>query len=166
VGAERGPFGELEPGVVFDGRFVVERVVGVGGMGCVIAAQHLNLDRRVAIKIMLATPGEDAQGRRAQRLVHEARAAAKLKSDHGLRIFDVVSSGAYAPYIVMEYLEGESLSQRLRRGQLSPAEAVDFTVQACEAVEPVPRGSSARQTEGSRLRHRAQRRLVRRAAHG
>jgi len=119
-------------GSVLDGRFVIERLLGAGGMGYVVLARNVDLDQRVAIKLLL--PGRaDEDGR--QRLVREARSAVKIKSEHVVRILDVVSTGPNAPYIVMEHLEGEDLAERLRRlGPLDPTEAAEIVLQACEVV--------------------------------
>src|SRR5690242_19538473 len=102
----------LAPGTVLDERYVVERVLGAGGMGYVVAARHLELAQRVAIKLVLPEK-MNANGR--VRLVREARTVARFRSDHVVRVFDVVNSGPNAPYIVMEHLEGETLSERIKR---------------------------------------------------
>src|SRR5438105_10741592 len=81
------PDGAPAPGEVLAGKYRVERVLGVGGMGVVVAARHLELDERVAVKFLL--PHVPPQGEAAQRFVREARAAIKIKSDHVVRIFDV-----------------------------------------------------------------------------
>jgi serine/threonine protein kinase len=119
-------------GSILDGRFVIERMLGAGGMGYVVLARNVDLDERVAIKLLL--PGRaDGDGR--QRLVREARSTVKIKSEHVVRILDVVNTGPNAPYIVMEYLEGEDLAARLERlGPLDPAEAAEVVLQACEVV--------------------------------
>jgi serine/threonine-protein kinase len=140
----------LSVGAVLDGRFLVERVLGAGGMGYVVLARHVDLEERVAIKLLL--PGRaDEDARR--RLVREARAAVKIKSDHVVRILDVVSTGPHAPYIVMEYLEGEDLAQRLERtGPLDVREASEIVLEACEVVgEAHVRGMVHRDIKPSNL---------------
>jgi serine/threonine-protein kinase len=122
----------LSVGSVLDGRFHIERMLGAGGMGYVVLARHVALEERVAIKLLL--PGRADEDAR-HRLVREARAAVKIKSDHVVRILDVVNTGPNAPYIVMEHLEGEDLAARLdRAGPLDPAAAAEVIVQACEVV--------------------------------
>jgi serine/threonine-protein kinase len=107
--------------------------LGAGGMGCVVLAHNVELEQRVAVKMLL--PGLSRDGDLVVRLLREARAAASLQSDHVVKVFDVTASGDFAPYIVMEYLEGESLGARLRRvGRLDLEEAVGLLIQACEAV--------------------------------
>ena len=98
--------GVPEPGSVLAGKYRVERVIGAGGMGVVVAATHLLLDERVALKFLLPhmiTPEASA------RFGREARAAAKIKSEHVARVSDVGTLESGAPFIVMEYLEGLSL---------------------------------------------------------
>jgi serine/threonine-protein kinase len=128
------PFvGAPEPGDVLAGKYRVERVLGVGGMGMVLAAHHLQLDERVALKFLL--PETAANVEAVKRFVREARAAVKIKSDHVARVSDVATLENGAPYLVMEYLEGADLASELeRRGPFSVEEAVEFVLQACEAI--------------------------------
>jgi serine/threonine-protein kinase len=123
----------LPTGHVLLGKFRVERVLGEGGMGVVLEATHLQLDERVALKFLkreaIAQPDVVA------RFMQEARAAAKLKSEHVARVLDVGELSDGSPFLVMEYLQGSDLSQVLyEEGQLSIPEAVDAIVQACEAL--------------------------------
>ncbi|HVY32331.1 MAG TPA: protein kinase [Polyangiaceae bacterium] len=123
----------MRVGTIFNRRFRIERTLGQGGMGHVYAALHLELEQLVAIKLLL--PGREAEQRSTQRLLREARAAARIRSEHVVRVLDVVSGSDVPPYIVMEYLEGEDLATRLRRsGPLGVAEAVALLAQAAEAV--------------------------------
>jgi serine/threonine-protein kinase len=122
----------VHKGDVFGGRYEVDRVLGSGGMGMVVRAKHVRLDEMVAIKFLL--PGA-CDGDRVARFEREARAAAKIKGDHVARVLDLGNLESGTPYIVMEYLDGEDLDQRLcRRGPLPVAEAIDFITQACEAM--------------------------------
>src|SRR6185312_16154927 len=117
-------------GDVFAGRYEVDRVLGSGGMGMVVRARHVKLDEMVAIKFLL--PGACSLDR-VTRFEREARAVAKIKGDHVAKVLDLGSLESGAPYIVMEYLEGEDLEQRLRRrGSLDVEEAIDFVTQVCE----------------------------------
>ena len=102
-------------------------------MGVVVEATHLQLDERFALKFLhrSASQAKDLVSRFSQ----EARAAAKLKSEYVARVIDVGAREDGAPYIVMEYLEGADLGQILStQGPLPIADAVEFVVQACEAV--------------------------------
>ncbi|WP_437915041.1 serine/threonine-protein kinase [Sorangium sp. So ce302] len=118
-------------GDVIAGKYRVDRVVGRGGMGIVVAASHLFLPQRVAIKLLLSTESPAL----VQRFLREARAVVRLKGEHVVRVFDVGELGSGIPYIVMEYLEGEDLSDVLRaRGTLSVVDAADYVLQACLAM--------------------------------
>ena len=123
----------VREGDILDGKYRVERVLGIGGMGVVVAARHLQLDQRVAIKFVLPTAMANAEA--VERFAREARAAVKLRSEHVARVLDVGRLAHGAPYMVMEYLEGRDLGDVIeQRGQLPPHEAVDYVLQACEAI--------------------------------
>ena len=118
-------------GEVLAGKYRVERVLGKGGMGVVVAATHLQLGLRVAIKFLL----EDASKETVSRFIREARAAVRLKSEHAARVLDVGDLPDGAPYMVMEYLEGNDLSHLVRsQGALPTAEAVLYVLHTCEAM--------------------------------
>jgi eukaryotic-like serine/threonine-protein kinase len=123
----------VREGDVLAGKYRVERVLGSGGMGIVVAARHLRLDERVAIKFLHpdALPNAEA----VARFEREARAAAKIKSEHVARVSDVGTLDNGCPYMIMEYLEGEDLAQWVQqRGPLAIEQAVEFILQACEAM--------------------------------
>ena len=123
----------VKEGDILVGKYRIDKVLGVGGMGVVVAAHHVQLDERVAIKFMLlhALLNRDAVGRFAR----EARAAVKIKSEHVCRVSDVGTLENGAPYMVMEHLEGIDLAAWLQqRGALPVEQAVDFVLQACEAI--------------------------------
>jgi serine/threonine protein kinase len=123
----------LREGDVLAGKYRVDRVLGAGGMGVVVAAQHLGLDTRVAVKLLL--PEMLAHSDIVARFAREARAAAKITNEHVARVFDVGALENGSPYLVMEFLDGIDLQQWLERdGALGVAQAVDFVLQACEAV--------------------------------
>ncbi len=127
------PPGLPRAGEILAGKYRVERVLGVGGMGVVVAATHLELDERVAIKFLLPIPAPSAD--LVARFVREARAAIKIRSEHVVRIFDVGRLDTGAPFIVMEYLQGSDLSVLVESdGPLPVVEAVDYLLQACEAL--------------------------------
>ena len=124
---------QVSEGEVLAGKYRVERVLGAGGMGVVVAALHLELDERVAIKFLL--PGALCSPEAVARFAREARASVKIKSEHVARTIDVGKLESGAPYMVMEFLEGQDLSQRVREhGPLPIDQAVELTLQACEAV--------------------------------
>jgi serine/threonine protein kinase len=124
---------KVREGEILAGKYRIERVLGQGGMGVVVAARHLELDEWVAIKFLL--PSTLAIPEVVARFAQEARAAVKIKSEHVARIIDVGKLETGAPYMVMEYLEGEDLAAWLEaRGRLPVEQAALFVLQACEAV--------------------------------
>jgi serine/threonine-protein kinase len=124
---------QLGPGQVVGGKYLIERLLGQGGMGAVFVARQERLDRRVAIKVLLPTVASSAEI--VARFDREARAAAALQSDHVARVLDVGQLETGTPYMVMELLDGEDLAALLsRRGRLPIDEAVAFVVQACDAI--------------------------------
>jgi len=119
-------------GDVLAGKYRVERVLGSGGMGVVVAAVHVELNQRVALKFLL--PHALESGEAASRFLREARAAVKIDSEHVARVLDVGRLENGAPYMVMEYLEGTDLSLHARGSHLAIEEAVDFVLQACAGM--------------------------------
>jgi serine/threonine-protein kinase len=110
----------VTPGDVVAGKYKVERIIGTGGMGSVVAAWHQQLNQRVALKFMLPAIAADPQA--AARFLREGRAAARLSTPHVGRVLDLDSLPNGTPYMVMEFLEGETLAQRLARTGALPAE--------------------------------------------
>src|SRR5215204_4437598 len=103
---------QVNPGDILAGKFRIDRVLGQGGMGIVVAAHHLQLDERVAIKFLL--PEALNNGEAVARFAREARAAVKIKSEHVARVIDVGALDSGAPYMVMELMRGQDLSELLR----------------------------------------------------
>jgi serine/threonine-protein kinase len=138
-------------GVVLAGKYRIERRLGVGGMGYVMAARHLELDEDVALKFLL--PAALAIPELVARFRREARAAVKIKSEHVCRVLDVASSDEFGPYMVMELLHGEDLGTSLRRrGPLPWREAVGYVLQALVALaEAHARGIVHRDLKPSNL---------------
>ena len=115
------------------GKYRVLRVLGEGGMGIVYEAEHVALRERVAIKILHKKRSTDSEISR--RFVSEARTSVKIKSDAVARVLDVGTTDDGMPFMVMEKLEGEDLGALIdRAGALTVEQAVDFMLQACEAV--------------------------------
>ncbi len=120
-------------GQILAGKYRVEKVLGSGGMGVVVAAWHLELEQRVAVKFLhpLAMERPDT----AERFRREARAAAKIRSEHVARVIDVGIMEGGLPYMVMEYLDGHDVAEEMQRAGLLPiASAIDFVLQALEAI--------------------------------
>jgi eukaryotic-like serine/threonine-protein kinase len=122
----------LRPGDVVAGKYRVGHVLGEGGMAIVLAATHEQLDQRVALKFLL--PAVAADPDIVQRFLREARAAVRIQSEHVARVLDVGTHEG-APYMVMEYLEGEDVARTLAAGGALPVDrAVGYLLEACEAI--------------------------------
>jgi eukaryotic-like serine/threonine-protein kinase len=120
-------------GHVVGGKYRVGTLIGSGGMGTVWSGVHVGLGTRVAIKFIRPQFAERPDARR--RFEIEARAAASVASKHAVKVYDYGVSDTGLPYIVMEYLEGESLSEALiRRGPMPPEEAARVIGQAAKAL--------------------------------
>ena len=103
----------IREGEILGGKYRLEQEIGRGAMGTVWSAVHLTLGQRVAIKLISA---EHAQSKEARaRFSTEAKAAARLKSRYVVQVYDDGETAAGTPYIVLEYLEGETLEHRLER---------------------------------------------------
>ncbi len=123
----------VREGDVLAGKYRIDGVLGTGGMGVVVAAHHLQLDERVALKFLIPAAINNPEA--MARFAWEARATAKIKSEHVARVSDVGTLENGAPYIVMEFLEGRDLGAWLREtGRLPIAQAVEFVLQGCEAI--------------------------------
>lgn len=124
---------DISPGTVLADKYRVEKVLGVGGMGMVVAAHHMHLDERVAIKLLLPEMLSNADA--VVRFAREARAAIKIKNEHVVRVMDVCTLPTGAPMMVMEYLDGDDLSALIQRhGCLPLPQVAEFVLQACEAI--------------------------------
>jgi serine/threonine protein kinase len=120
------------------GRFRIEREIGTGGMGTVYLATHLGLERPVAVKIIKREFAGDADV--ADRFLREARTMAKLHHHHAAMIFDAGNLPDGRHFIVMEFVEGETLSQVLaREGRFQPSRAVEIATQICDVLEEAHR---------------------------
>ncbi len=128
-----GSLGRFAPGTVIAGKYKLDRVLGRGGIGIVVAARHLELEHTVAIKFLQPHAVENPT--LVERFIREARLAAKIRSEHVVRVHDVGRLDDGTPYMVMEYLEGTDLARELEDGVPIPAaRAVDYVLQACEAL--------------------------------
>jgi serine/threonine-protein kinase len=130
--SEELPF-RMQPGERFAGKYLIQRVLGTGGMGVVVAALHEQLGQTVAIKLLSVAKNVQPEG--ISRFLREARAAAALHSEHVARVVDVDVDETGRHYIVMERLEGRDLSAITSRGERPPViTSVGYILQACEAI--------------------------------
>jgi len=123
----------LLPGSFLDEKYRVERVLGQGGMGIVIAATHLQLQQQVAIKMLLPEIAGDKK--LVARFLQEGRSQVRIQGEHVVRVLDVGTLADGAPYMVMELLAGNDLATVAEtRGALPVHEAIDYVLQATEAL--------------------------------
>ena len=117
---------------ILGGKYVVEHIIGIGGMGVVCAAMHKTLKQRTAIKFLAA---QMRSPELVDRFIREGQAAVRIKSEHIASVQDVGVLENGTPYLMMEYLEGADLSDYLLdRKSLPIEEAVDFVLQALDAL--------------------------------
>ncbi|HEY6033541.1 MAG TPA: serine/threonine-protein kinase [Kofleriaceae bacterium] len=122
----------LAVGSLIGGRFRIDRILGAGGMGIVVAATHIELGHRVAIKLLR---DEMAQSPAiVERFLREARSVVGLRTEHVCRVSDIGRLDTGAPFIVMELLEGVDLQQAVNKQPLPVTTAVEYVLQACVAL--------------------------------
>jgi serine/threonine-protein kinase len=123
----------VRPGDVVGGKYRVERVLGAGGMGCVVVARHVRFDDRVALKVLHEDIAERPEI--VERFMREGRAARQIRSEHVVQVTDVDLLESGAPYLVMEYLDGSDLAGMLqKRGPLPIDTVLEWVLQASEAL--------------------------------
>jgi serine/threonine-protein kinase len=123
----------LEPGTVLEEKYRIVRRIGEGGMGAVYEGGNTRIRRRVAIKVLHAH--EASKDDVVQRFEREAQAAGRIGSDHIVEVLDLGSLPSGERFLVMEYLDGEDVTTRIRRfGKLAPAEAAPLLHQALEGL--------------------------------
>ena len=124
---------ELAPGDLLDGKYRITRLLGSGGMGAVYAAQRVTLGDTVAIKCILDDRNTEEN---RQRFVREARAAARIRHPNVVQVYDFGIPERGAPYMVMEFLDGPTLSQVLKAEERLPIDhALEVFADVCSAVE-------------------------------
>jgi Protein kinase domain len=133
LNARRRPKSPVASGELVAGRYRVGDAIAAGGMGVVVAARHETLEQAVAIKFLDPELMDDEQT--VPRFLREARAAARIQSEHVARVFDCGTLETGVPFMVMELLTGHDLGRELKtRGKLPVDEAVDLLLQALEGV--------------------------------
>ena len=126
-------------GDIIERKYRIESVLGRGGMGTVYAGTHTKIHRRVAIKILKGQFSDDAM--MVERFEREALAASAVQSDHVVEIFDVGQLESGEHYMIMEFLEGESLSKLFRRhGWMAPEDLFPMAVQLLRGLAAAHEG--------------------------
>ncbi len=125
---------ELSEGTVIQNKYRITRLLGQGGMGAVYEGENAAIARRVAIKVLHAEVA--SQHGVVERFEREAQAAGRIGNDHILEVLDLGSLDDGSRFIVMEFLDGETLEERAeRRGRLSPAEVYPLVRQVLIALD-------------------------------
>ncbi len=123
----------LQPGDTIEGKYRIVRLLGEGGMGAVYEGENVRIHRRVAIKVLHAAVAAKADV--VQRFEREAQAAGRIGSEHIVEVLDLGNLPDGERFMVMEFLEGESLGDRIkRRGRLPPHEVAPLLVQLLEGL--------------------------------
>src|SRR5271166_3567454 len=127
----------LSPGTAL-GPYQILAFLGAGGMGEVYRARDTRLDRTVAIKILSVSESEKSQALGKLRFDREARAISSLNHPNICHLYDVGEQDG-VHYLVMEFLEGETLADRLHRGPLPLEQVLKYGIEICEGLEQAHR---------------------------
>jgi serine/threonine protein kinase len=123
----------LNPGQVIDDKYQILRLLGTGGMGAVYEGENTRIKRRVAIKVLHASVSSSTDN--VARFEREAQAAGRIGSEHICEVLDLGVLPDGSRYMVMEYLDGETLSQRIKKnGRLAPAQSIPLMSQVLDAL--------------------------------
>jgi serine/threonine-protein kinase len=124
----------LNVGDVVDDKYRIVRLLGEGGMGAVYEGENTRIHRRVAIKVLHQGVAQTADA--VQRFEREAQAAGRIGNEHIVEVLDLGTLPAGDHYMVMEYLDGESLADRIKNGgAMSPQELLPVAVQMLEGLK-------------------------------
>ncbi len=124
---------QLTLGQIYADKYRIVRLLGEGAMGAVYEAENTRIRRRVAIKVLHPQVAQKADTLR--RFEREAQAAGRIGSQHIVEVLDLGELPDGSRYMVLEYLEGTTLDQRIRsRGRLTPVEATPIVAQLLEGL--------------------------------
>jgi serine/threonine protein kinase len=133
---DRASSAQRRLGTIVAATYRLARHIGSGGSSHVFEAEHVRLGKRFAVKLL--RPELDPSRRTAQRFRREARAIARLRSEHVVSVIDCGELADGTPYLVMELLEGEDLRSLLNReGSLPIRRAVPLIIEACRGLSEV-----------------------------
>src|SRR5262245_16341105 len=123
----------LSSGDIIDGKYRIVRMIGEGGMGAVYEGENVRIHRRVAIKVLHS--GVASSGEAVARFEREAQAAGRIGSEHIVEVLDLGNLPSGDRYMVMEFMDGDSLGERIKtKGRLPPQELAPIAVQLLEAL--------------------------------
>ncbi|HYO96141.1 MAG TPA: protein kinase [Polyangiaceae bacterium] len=128
---QHAPRAQFEPGDLIAGRYRIVSLIGVGGLGRVYLARHIELDSEVAMKVLRQEVAERPEA--VQRFSREAQASVRLRSERVARVFDVGTHDG-TPYFVMEYLRGCNLLELKQQDSVDVPTLCEFFIQACEGL--------------------------------
>ncbi len=131
-GAELAPIRDPLIGATMAGRYLIEEVIGEGGMATVYRARHKLVDRPCAIKVMNPALAADATVR--ERFRREAKSTQMLSHPNVIEIFDHGETGDGTPYMVMELLEGRTLAELLMDGLLPLSRSISIMIQLARGI--------------------------------
>src|SRR6187455_1593739 len=117
----------LSTGDIIDGKYRIVRLLGEGGMGAVYEGENTRIHRRVAIKVLHA--GVASQGEAVARFEREAQAAGRIGSEHIVEVLDLGNLPSGDRYMVMEFMDGDSLGERIKnKGRLPPQDLCPIAI--------------------------------------
>jgi len=119
-------------GTILGDKIQIESLIGQGGMSVVYQGRHLVLDRKMAVKVLLPTLGMNAKA--VLRLQQEAKAAYSLSHENLASVHDVALTSEGLPYLVMDFAEGETLAEMIKRGPMAPDLAIEIFSQICAGL--------------------------------
>ncbi|HEY4106884.1 MAG TPA: serine/threonine-protein kinase [Polyangiaceae bacterium] len=124
----------LSTGEIVDSKYRIIRLIGEGGMGAVYEGENTRIHRRVAIKVLHAGVAETAEA--VQRFEREAQAAGRIGSEHIVEVLDLGNLASGDRYMVMEFMDGDSLSARIqKKGRITPADLYPIAHQLLAALD-------------------------------
>lgn len=123
----------MKEGDIINGRYELRQLIGLGSSGSVYSGRHVQLDRPVALKLLRPELTNDAEA--VERFLREAKAAAGIGSEHIAAVTDVGQTDEGLPFLVMEYLEGQTLARAMReQRQFDTVRAARIGIQICRAL--------------------------------